>query len=59
MTENNFLEKTPKNTAILVIDFQADFISYFEGSLAVPGTDKLYIEQVNKVLLTLSKKLFS
>jgi len=35
-------------TAVLLVDFQADFIEDQNGSLAVAGTDKAYVEAVVK-----------
>lgn len=34
------------STAVLVVDIQADFTEFRDGSLAVPGTDKEYIDLV-------------
>ena len=37
-------------TGILVVDMQADFTEYRNGSLAVPGTGESYVEAVNRAV---------
>jgi nicotinamidase/pyrazinamidase len=34
--------------AVIVVDVQADFTEYRNGSLAVPGTDQTYLEEVTR-----------
>ena len=48
-----------KNSSVLVIDLQGDFTSFYNGTLAVPGTDKSYLDKVNKAVLQLEKKSFT
>ena len=35
------------STAVLVVDFQADFTEYKNGSLAINGTDEIYIRKLS------------
>ena len=48
--KNQFkIEKYSKDlTAVLIIDFQTDFIEYYKGSLTVPDTNNNYVESINK-----------
>jgi len=43
-------------TGVIVVDVQGDFTTWKEGSLAVAGTDKAFVEQVEQATKTLSKK---
>lgn len=43
---------------VIVVDVQGDFTHYKHGSLAVPGTDKAYIEKVEKATRALKKAGF-
>jgi nicotinamidase/pyrazinamidase len=43
-------------TGVIVVDVQGDFTTYKNGSLAVAGTDKAFIDKVQKVTAELSAK---
>ncbi len=45
-------------TAVVVVDFQGDFTSLEKGFLAVAGTDKSYVDEVNKAVKGLRKAGF-
>jgi nicotinamidase/pyrazinamidase len=45
-----------QSTAIIVVDMQGDFTTYKNGSLAVAGTDKDFIDKVQKATVLLSEK---
>lgn len=44
------------NWAVVVIDFQGDFTHYKAGSLAIPGTDDSYVQDVIEKTLDLKSK---
>jgi len=46
------------NIAVIVVDVQGDFTTLKKGSLAVDGTDKAFVDEVQKATRTLSKKGF-
>ena len=41
---------------VIVVDMQGDFTTYKSGSLAVDGTDKTFVEKVEKATVMLSEK---
>ena len=43
-------------TGVIVVDLQGDFTTYKSGSLAVAGTDKAFVDKVQKVTEELSSK---
>lgn len=45
--------------AVVVVDVQGDFTEWKKGSLAVPGTDKAYVEKVRKATSLLAKAGFT
>jgi nicotinamidase/pyrazinamidase len=45
-----------QKTGVLVVDVQGDFTTYKSGSLAVDGTDKAFIDKVQKTTAKLSAK---
>lgn len=45
-------------TAINVVDIQGDFTELRNGALAVPGTDRLYVETVDRVTRKLRERGF-
>jgi nicotinamidase/pyrazinamidase len=45
--------------AVIVVDVQGDFTEWKKGSLAVPGTDKTYVDMVRKATSLLSKAGFT
>jgi nicotinamidase/pyrazinamidase len=44
------------DTGVIVVDLQGDFTTYKNGSLAVAGTDKDFVDKVQKVTEALSAK---
>ncbi len=42
--------------AVIVVDMQGDFTTYKKGSLAVAGTDKAFVDKVEKVTVNLKDK---
>ncbi len=42
--------------AVIVVDMQGDFTEYKKGSLAVAGTDKAFVDRVEKVTVNLKDK---
>lgn len=44
---------------VIVVDMQGDFTTLKNGSLAVKGTDKAFVEQVQKVTEALKQKGFT
>ncbi len=48
--------KAGGKTGIIVVDVQGDFTTWREGSLAVPGTDKAFVEQVKQATKTLTRE---
>jgi nicotinamidase/pyrazinamidase len=48
----------PTDTAVIVVDLQADFTEERSGSLAVPGTDRQYLEAVTAATQELSARGF-
>lgn len=44
---------------VIVVDLQADFTQWKKGSLAVPGTDKAFVEKVRKATSALAKAGFT
>jgi nicotinamidase/pyrazinamidase len=55
MREKQF---APEKTAVIVVDIQADFTEEKSGSLAVPGTDRHYLEIVAKATSELQRHGF-
>jgi len=59
------LAQAPKTTqpqskaGVIVVDVQGDFTQWKKGSLAVPGTDKAFVEKVRKATSTLAKAGFT
>jgi nicotinamidase/pyrazinamidase len=45
-----------QTTAVIVVDMQGDFTTYKNGSLAVAGTDKAFVDKVQKSTEELSAK---
>jgi len=45
-----------QTTAVIVVDMQGDFTTYKNGSLAVAGTDKAFVDKVQKTTEELSAK---
>ena len=45
-----------ETTGVIVVDMQGDFTTYKSGSLAVDGTDKAFVEKVEKATVMLSEK---
>jgi nicotinamidase/pyrazinamidase len=45
-----------QTTGVIVVDMQGDFTTYKNGSLAVDGTDKAFVDKVQKVTQELSAK---
>ncbi len=45
-------------TAVIVVDVQGDFTQWKKGSLAVPGTDKAFVDKVKKDTAALAKEKF-
>ena len=45
-----------KNVGVIVVDVQADFTIWKNGSLAVNGTDKAFLEKLQKATETFKKK---
>ncbi len=45
-----------QKTGVIVVDVQGDFATYKSGSLAVDGTDKVFIDKVQKATVELSEK---
>jgi len=45
-----------EKTGVIVVDVQGDFTTWKHGSLAVPGTDKAFVEKVANATRTLAKK---
>jgi len=45
-------------TGVIVVDVQGDFTTFKKGSLAVGGTDKTFVEKVQKATKALSKEGF-
>jgi nicotinamidase/pyrazinamidase len=45
----------PPETAIIVVDVQGDFTIWKKGSLAVPGTDRAFVNRVRRATEGLSK----
>ena len=45
-----------QSVGVIVVDVQGDFTTLKNGSLAVPGTDKAFVEKVQKTTETLKKK---
>lgn len=54
-THQKRIKKNDNETAVLLIDFQADFIKHYKGSLAVPQTDESYINSIHKACIDLEK----
>ncbi len=48
----------PADTAVIVVDLQADFTEERSGSLAVPGTDRQYLEAVTTATQALAARGF-
>jgi nicotinamidase/pyrazinamidase len=48
--------KGQPKTGVIVVDVQGDFTTYKNGSLAVGGTDKAFVDKVQKVTEALSAK---
>jgi len=46
------------NIAVIVVDVQGDFTTLKKGSLAVGGTDKAFVDEVQKATKALSKAGF-
>lgn len=44
---------------VIVVDLQGDFTQWKKGSLAVPGTDKAFVEKVRKATSALAKAGFT
>lgn len=47
-----------ENIGVIVVDVQGDFTQWKKGSLAVPGTDKAFVEKVQKATDKLNKEGF-
>lgn len=45
-----------QTTGVIVVDMQGDFTTYKSGSLAVAGTDKAFVDKVQKATVMLSEK---
>jgi nicotinamidase/pyrazinamidase len=45
-----------QTTGVIVVDMQGDFTTYKDGSLAVAGTDKAFVDKVQKATEELSSK---
>jgi len=45
-----------QTTGVIVVDLQGDFTTYKNGSLAVAGTDKAFVDKVTKTTAELSAK---
>lgn len=52
-------EKALREAAIIVVDMQGDFTEWKKGSLAVPGTDRSFVESVKKATGLLAKAGFT
>ena len=48
--------QTAEKIAVIVVDMQGDFTTYKKGSLAVAGTDKAFVDKVEKVTVHLKDK---
>ena len=47
---------TREKTGVIVVDLQGDFTTYKNGSLAVEGSDKAFVDKVEKVTMSLKDK---
>ncbi len=55
------LEMTPvvqEKTGVIVVDIQGDFTSWKNGTLAVPGTDRAFVEEIENATRQLAEKGF-
>lgn len=48
--------KTRKKTGVIVVDMQGDFTTYKNGSLAVEGSDRAFVDRVEKATISLKDK---
>jgi len=51
-------QETTSSTAVIVVDVQADFTEWKNGSLVVPGTDEVYVKQVEEATRLLKNSGF-
>jgi nicotinamidase/pyrazinamidase len=52
------MPKESEKTGVIVVDIQGDFTKVKNGSLAVEGTDKAYIQAVEKATTKLKESFY-